>query len=402
MTVQGSLTKILLPAFEERKGDKPQSNWLAFVGRGGGITNYINEVNSIEYEIKRGSRRMSKLVKRSSVYGVDVGGNQKELTGEDYTQVERTFPLSVEEYSIQASKLTEKIYNEPSINSGFTREMRMMYYAKRAQTDMIARQNKMMNYLCGQGILTGFQDAIIGTTDDDFKFDFLRNAAHQKTVATAWSTSATAVPLDDIDEGCSAVIAATGKVPEFGLIGNAAMSALLKTTQILGLADNRGLTGFVRIGEAGVACPSKFNFLTSNGWECRGLLTTWEGRQIWLFGSEELVNVTKGSPDERSMPSNKFVLGNTESRLDAQFGPPESFPETDSVLRMYQEWFGFRPGMTPSGEPSIMSSHVRPEMFHMDGFQNERRTVRTMRSQTAPLYIPVATDDWYVIENAHA
>ena len=100
-TPQGSLTRNLAPFFEERKGAVAQKNWLAFVGRGGGVTTYSNDVNEVKYEIQRGNRQMSKLVKRSLSVTRVLGENQKNLGLGSYTQVSRSFPLSVEEYEIQ-------------------------------------------------------------------------------------------------------------------------------------------------------------------------------------------------------------------------------------------------------------------------------------------------------------
>lgn len=398
----GAVTQNLAPNFNEAKGARAQKNWLAFVGRGGGVMNFENEVNEVVYEIHRGNRRTAKLVRRSDVVNRTLGENQKNMELGDYTRVARAFPLSIEEYDLQASRLTEKVMGEPTTNSGWSRQDRQLWWAAKGQTELMGRQIRMMNYLCGQGILEGVQDAIIGTTNPNEQYDFYRKATHSKTLGTPWTTLATATPLADLDEGCSAVVDATGKLPQFALMGNLAYAAMLQTAEVQGFKQNtsNGFEAFHRVGSQN-QCPTAYNFLTDNGWECKGFVQTWEGRILWIFGSEELLELTAGT-SQRSMPSNKVVLGNIDSRLDAQFGPPETFPETPSVLRDYQEWFGFQPGIAPSGEPTLTGGIVRPEMFMLDAYQNQYRTLRTMRSQTAPLYIPVATDDWYVIENAAA
>jgi hypothetical protein len=102
------------------------------------------------------------------------------------------------------------------------------------------------------------------------------------------------------------------------------------------------------------------------------------------------------------MPSNEVVLCNSQSRLDGIFGPPETLPETPSDVRAFQEYFGFAPGATPQGQPSIEGGLVRPEMFYIDCRRNESKTAYLMRSQTAPLYVPVETDTWGGFSNAGA
>jgi len=393
----GAVTRNLAPMFDERKGARASKNWLAFTGRGGGIVQYNDDVNEIKYEIVRGNRRVAKLIKRVDVTSQLLGENQKNIDGTGYTEVSRAFPLSMEVANIPASKLTEKIAGEPTDNSDVTRQFRLTYHAARKQTDLMSAQIRMANYLAGQGILEGVQDAIIGTSNTDEQYDFYRKATHLKTLSVPWSTI-TAKPLEDLDTGCDVVIADSGVCPEFALMGDLAISAMFKTTEFANAADNRTFSAFTAVGGK-EAVPGKFDFLVKNGWECRGYVITWKGRKIWLFGSEELAEFTIGTTS-RSMPSKKVLLGNTESRLDAQFGPSAILPETASRLAWYREMFGFMPGVAPKGEPKLTSGLITPRMFILDAYGNEVHTNVSIRSQMSPLYVPVATDEWYTIQNA--
>lgn len=398
-TPQGTLTKILLPLFEEEKGLMAQTNWLAFAGRGGGVRRFESDVNEVEYEIVRGHRQMSQLVKRSAVVDRLLGPGQKNLGLGEYTQVSRAFPLSIEEYDIQSSKLTKKIPGEPTTNSGLTKQDRMMYWAAKGQTTMLAKQVRLMNYLCGQGIVEGVQDAIIGTSDTDLQYDFYRKATHLKTITTPWSTVATATPLKDIDVGIDANIQDGSKKSNIMLAGDTAWSNFLQCAELETYSTYSDFKAFIPSGDTRVSMPAEMSFLTDNNWDFQGVVHTWKGRIVYVFTTEELVEVTAGTP-QRSMPSKKVVLCGANSRIDEIFGPSETFPEDDTVISQYRDWFGFEPGMAPAGEPNIVGGMIRPEMFFIDAYQNDYRTLRTIRSQTAPLYVPVEADTWYTINNA--
>lgn len=396
----GSFTRNLAPFFREDKGAVASKCWLAFVGQGGGTEVYGHEVNEVKYTIQRGVRQMAKLVKRTDVVTRLLGQNQKNLGLGSFTEVSRAFPLSIEEYDIQASKETERLPIEVTENSGITKQQRMRYWAGEGQTTLMVKQANLCNLLAGQGILTGEQEAILGTSDADEKYDFYRNADHSETLATPWTTVATATPLDDLDEGIDKCIVNSGKVPKFALAGNDAIKAFLETDQIKNLADNRGFTAFRNFGPKGMSCPAEYSKLLANGWECRGSISTLKGRTLYLFGTEEMQANPAGGDDINCMPLGKVVLGNMSSRVDAQFGPGETFKEDANQIANYRDWFGFMPGVTPSGQPKITSGVIKPQMFQLDAYKNRQNTLITMRSQSAPLYIPVATDEWYVIENA--
>ena len=402
MTVlTGTITKNLTPFFEDAKGAIKGTAWLAFMGQGGGSIMYEPDADYVEYEIQRGSRRMAQLVKRTDVTNRLLGKNQKNLGLGEYTQVARALPLSIEEYDISASLLRKKLPGEASSNSGITAQDRLVYRAAKGQIELLKQQVRLINYLAGQGILTGKQDAIIGTTNNDEKYDFYRDPSLSVTLGTPWGTNASsATPLKDLDNLIDDMIDKGGSVPEFGLFGDAAVSAMFNTDEFKSFADIRGFQPFLSVGN-GVTAPAKFSRMVENGWECRGYINTWKGRQLWIFQTEERVEVTAGTV-ERSMPSNKVVLGNSEARVDGVFGPGETLPETESKRQEYIELFGFSPEDSPLADVSPIRGIITPEMFYLDAYTNAGFTNVTLRSQTAPLIVPVATDEWGVLENAGA
>ena len=397
LVLNGSLTQAMAPMFSDAVGNDVARNWMAFVGRGGGRLIPATDVKQVTYEIQRGNRRTSKLITRTGVANRLLGSNQKNIDLGSYTQVARATPLSMEQYAITNEKLLEKLPGEPTTDSGVTRQFRLRYHVGVAQNEMLKSQMRLMNDLVGEGIRTGYQTAVTGDTDN--MYDFYRNASNVVTLGTPWgSNPTTATPLANIDTACSQLVAVGGVMPTIALFGNVAWSKFLQTDEVSTFRTETNSDAFVSIGDRN-SVPAEYAFLTAAGWEAKGTIWTWEGRTLWVFTCESLSDNSSGTPT-RCMPSNEVVLCNANSRLDAIFGPPETLPETASDVREYQEWFGFAPGATPPGQESF--GLVRPEMFYLDAMRNETKTAYLIRSQTAPLYVPVATDEWYTFTNAGA
>jgi hypothetical protein len=398
----GALTANLAPLFDDSKALRASKNWLAFMGQGGGSVQFNPDVDEVQYEIVRGKRKMATLIKRTDVTSKLLGTNQKNKDFGSSTQVSRAFPLSIEEYNIPANRLRQRIPGESNLDSGVTRQDRMMYWAAKGQNALMNMQVELMNVLVAQGLLTGKQDSIIGTTIESEKYDFYRKATHIKTLGTPWkSNPSTCTPLADFDVACSALIADGNMPAEFALCGQDVIPALLKSTEVKTIADNRVYSAFIGMAP-GETVPAKYKYITDAGWECRGRITTLVGRTLYLFTTEALSPTGSDGALEPSMPVAKVLLGNTNSRIDAQFGGPETYDEDAQVIADYQNWFGFAPGVAPASMPSVTGGLIRPEMFYLDAIRNEARTATTIRSQCAPLFVPVETDTWYTMVNAGA
>lgn len=396
LETNGILTQQMAPLFSDSVGRTVPRNWLAFRGRGNGRLIPAADVKQVQYEIMRGSRRKSTLISRGAVANYLLGSNQKNKDMDSYTQVSRATPLSMEQYSITNDKLLNKLPGEPTTNSKATRQFRLRYHVGVAQNEMLKEQMRLMNDLVGEGIRLGTQTAVTGDTDN--VYDFYRNSLHSKTLSIPWSTAATATPLKNYDDAIDQMIKASGVIPTIALNGDDAWSYFQQTTEVKTFRSETKSEAYVQVGDS-LSVPSEYKFLTDAGWEAQGFIRTWKGRKLWVFTCEALTDNASGVP-VRTMPSEQVVLCNSNSRLDSIFGPPETLPETETDARLYQEWFGFAPGATPAGQPDVTSGLVTPGMFYLDAYRNDTKTAYQIRSQTAPLFVPVATDEWYTMLNA--
>ena len=87
------------------------------------------------------------------------------------------------------------------------------------------------------------QTGTITLTDDGgattFAMDFSPKAAHFPTVATPWSTAATATPIDDLESLCDIITTNGREIPTDVIMGRTAYQEFLATTQVQTIADNR-------------------------------------------------------------------------------------------------------------------------------------------------------------------
>lgn len=397
LKLRGSLTNSMAPMFNDAVGNDVARIWLPFIGRGGGQMMFEPNVKQVTYTIRRGNRRTGELITRGAVANYLLGSNQKNIDMSSRTEVARSTPLSMEQWAITTDKLNDSVPGEPTDNSGYTRQYRLRYYAAEAQNDMIKAQIRLMNGLAGQGIRTGYQTIITGNTDE--LYDFYRNPLNIRTLGTPWgSNPSSATPLKDLDTAISHVIAVSGRIPRLGFFGNTAWSAFLQTDEVANFRQETNSDAFVILSDK-ATMPSEYQYLVDAGWECKGFIRTWEAREIWVFTSEALADDASGNP-QRAMPSTEVVLGSADTRCDAIFGPPETLPETPTDERLYQEWFGFSSRGVPPGQANAASGFIRPEMFYLDAYRNTTKTAYMMRSQTAPLFVPVDTDAWFTYSNA--
>ncbi|MCK4819697.1 hypothetical protein KA005_28280, partial [bacterium] len=93
------------------------------------------------------------------------------------------------------------------------------------------------------------------------------------------------------------------------------------------------------------------------------------------------------------MPVDQCLVAASTARCDRYFGPSAVLPMTPSRIALYQEMFGFAPGMPPL-PPNIKNpaATVTPAMFFNDAYVGENQTSVTIRTRTAPIFPTTQTD----------
>lgn len=393
---QDLFSRFAVGAFDEKKIIGVSTGFQAFFGRPetGAETIFSPDSSLIDIDIIRGNERLAALIPRGSV-GRSMGSAQKNLRSEQMSSFSRKFPLIEEEGDITGDQLLNRVAGE-SPYSKATRMDRLRYHALKIHHESIKRQVRLYEVLAAQSILTGKQDAILGTTNADLQYDFRRNATHTVTVGAAWSGAGAAAILDDIDAGC-AKGRANGKVMmDMMVMGMTAINSFVKSTTVQALADNRSFS-FMAIGP-NTPLPPKYQRFVDGGFIPRGVLNTPAGNQLYLFTYLDVYTAANGTAT-KYLADDKVVLASTQARCDRYFGPAENLPMVPMREALYRDYFGFDP-MAPPMPPKMKAagSVIDPAMFYCDAYVSQDWKRLTIRCQSAPIFATTMTDCFVVLD----
>lgn len=359
---------------------------------------YVNDNDTVEIEIIESDLKTSKLIPKVNVTNY-LGPDQKTLNGINWQKDSRTFPLSVEESILESGIQYKKIPGEATEDSGVTKTERMQWHAAIHHQKQLSKTSLLLNRLAAQSIIEGKQDAVTGTSDPNEQYDWFRKSDNTITLGTPWSTSATATPIKDLDAAAT-IMEQNGRArAEFALCGKDAIEAFAKTTEVKNYADNRRYSIAWVGGDQQMAVPSKFKYMIDSGWTAFAKVSTYMGREIWLFTS------TSHYQDDSLnfvdfMPAKKVVLGNTMTRCDRWFGPRMSF-DPKLFASYYNSLWGVNLESVNMPNLDGPSGLIDPRMLHFDAFPNSfDHSSFAIRTQCAPIYAAVDTNAWVTIGNA--
>jgi hypothetical protein len=236
--------------------------------------------------------------------------------------------------------------------------------------------------------------AILGTTNTDLIYDFLRNAAHNFTPTLVW-TNASSVPIADLEQAAGLIRANGHASADMVIMGADAMDAFVRHSTVQELADNRRFE-LIQVGQNPV--PPKFQRFVDAGAIPRGRLRTPKGYELWLFVYIDGYT-DSGGTFTPYMPVDDVVVAASSARCDRYFGPPERLPDVPMRDQLYQQLFGFAPGMEPM-PPNVkdVSRAISPAMFYFDAYTSENWKRVSVRTQSAPIFATTQTDAFATLE----
>lgn len=388
-------SRFMAGVFDEKKIIGVSTGFQAFFGNpaNGSETIFSPDANQVDIDIIRGNERIAALIPRGSI-GRTLGSGQSNVIAERFSSFSRKYPLGEEESDITADMLLNRVAGENPYDR-MQRIDRMRYHGAKAHGEMIRRFVRMFEVLAAQSVLTGKQDAIIGTTNTDLQYDFRRNSTHNLTVGTSWAGGSANI-LGDIDAAC-AKIRANGKVmPDMMLMGSTAINSFVKDTTVKALADNRRFE-FIRVGENNPA-PPKFQRFIDGGFIPQGKLRTPTGFELWLFSYLEVYTNSAGNAT-KYLADDKVVIASSQARCDRYFGPPENLPMIPMREQLYRDYFGFDPSMPPMPvKMKAAGAIIDPAMFYADAYVASDWKRISMRLQTAPIFVTTMTDAFVVMD----
>ena len=392
---QDIFSRFMAGMFDEKKIIGVPTAFQSFFGRpeNGAETIYSPDANQVDIDIIRGNERIAALIPRGTVSN-SLGSLQKGQRVERFSTFSRKYPLAEEEGSISADQLINRVAGENPY-AGLDRMTRLRMLGLKIHLESMRRIIRMDEVLAAQSIMTGKQDAIIGTANTDLQYDFRRNAANTVTVGTSWAGGSGAI-LSDIDGGCIKLRSNGHVNPDMAVMGSTAINSFVKDATVRSFADNRRY-GFVSMGD-GAVMPAKFQRFVEGGMTFQGTLRTPRGYELALFTYNEGYDNGAGTFTPY-IEADKVLIASSSARCDRYFGPPESLPNVPQRTQMYREYFGFDPSAPPM-PPKVMAAGgvITPEAFYCDAYVSGDYKRVSIRTQHAPIFATTMTDAFLVLD----
>lgn len=391
---QDLFSRYMAGAFDEKKIIAVPTGFQTLFGNpaNGSETIFSPDSNAVDIDIIRGNERIAALIPRDTV-SQSLGSLQKNLRTQQFSTFSRKYPLSEEEGDVTAGNLLNRVAGESPYDR-MSRLDRLRLHAVNIHTESIRRTVRMFEVLAAQSILTGKQDAIIGTSNSDLQYDFRRDATHIATTGTSWAGGAGDI-LGDVEAGCEKVRANGKLIPDYMILGTTAMNSLVKDATVKSLADNRRYE-FIRVGRDNQP-PPQFDRMKAAGFVPQGVMRTPSGWELWLFTYLDVYTNSAGNPT-KYMPADQVIIGSTNARCDRYFGPPENLPMIPMREQLYREFFGFNPSSPPMPMKIKGESIIDPAMFYCDARVSSDWKKVTIRTQSAPIFATTMTDGFYVLD----
>lgn len=394
---QDLFSRFLAGTFDERDIIGVPTAGLAFFGNPAGAsrTIYSPDANTVDITIIRGDERAAALVPRGMV-SKSLGSLQKPNRSMQHSEFSRSYPLAMETGDIQASKLTTPVPGESRVNSGITQRDRFRYHAVQIHNENMRRVTRLGEILAWQSILTGKQDAILGTTNTALQYNFLRNSNLTIQCGTSWAGGSANI-LGDIDGGCVKLRSIGHINPDMMILGDDAMVSFVKDTTVQKLADNRRFT-FMSLGD-GAVMPAKYQRFVDGGMTFQGNLRTPKGYQLALFTYNEVYTAANGTAT-KYIAADKVIITSSTARFDRYFGPPEQLPMIPQRTQMYREMLGFdlSAGMAPPNVKGGMQNSCPLEACFNFAYVSQDWKTFSIETQCAPIFATTQTDAVCVLD----
>lgn len=361
---------------------KPQNNMSKTI--------YSPNSEVIDIDIMRRNRRIAAMIHRGTD-STHLNMMQNTVT-QNFSTFSRVFPLCEELGDITASQINKRMAGENPYD-GAMRADRTRALAREHHLEHMRRYIRLFEVLCGLSLMSGQMPALMGNNTANW-YDFMRNPAHIVAPAIPWDDPAIGIGiLTDIDFACEQIEINGKAIPNVLFLGKSIMPVFLRNADIGNIANNWRFE-FIRFGDRGFQVPANLQDLVNAGATPLGQLFTPNGRTLFVFGYNAVVDDDNGDP-VNLMPVATAFIAAYGARCDRYFGPPERLPLTSADAQWYQEMFGMNINAPIMPTNVKGSGIVTPQMFYSDAFRSGDAKKVTIRTQSAPIFATTQTDAFF-------
>jgi uncharacterized membrane protein len=225
---------------------------------------------------------------------------------------------------------------------------------------------RAVELMASQVLQTGQLALINEAGASTFTMNFHPKTAHFPTAGVSWATSASCIPLDNLESLCDIIMTNGRSEPENAIFGRTALMNFMKSTQVQTMADN------TRFNLVQIDPPT----MRGTGGKYHGTLSFGQYRlNIWSYGGRykhpQTGAITKYVADDK-------VIVLSPGRLDLTWGNIPTVGSVDSRV------LPFLPGRVSSSANGID--------LHQTAWLENDLTGLTVQVAARPLTIPTAID----------
>lgn len=362
-------TRLMAPVFTDLETIPVLTLFQAIIAGSPGQTIIEVDANAIDIDIQRGNKKLAVYIPRGSD-AINTSLNRSEL--EKFTSDTKLFPLIEELTPITSDMITKRMPGEP-VYAPLSRQAKQTALAMKAHREHMNRVIRKMEFSAAEAIRTGKQTIHAG-----LQYDFYRLPAHNATVSTVWSTSATAVPVTDLSNAGDIVFRNGNRRPTDIIFSDQSWDEFLTTTEITNLANSRRIVHFV--ADMQQDAPAGYEGWVTAGGVFQGQVKAGNWKfNMWTYPA---IYETDTDIKTQYLPDGEVIILAKGARYDRYFGPQDRLEVDDEIFRRI---FGL--GDIEGMSPNVVASGIfTSNMFHVDAYGNRNNKAFNVRTQTAPIF----------------
>lgn len=374
VNVLTNYTRAMAPAFSDLEKIQVGTLFLTLFASGATIIDPDSAV--VDIDIERGNKHVSAYIAR----GTDAKNlsENRTLVGK-YTSDSFEYPL-IEELGVITSAMVLKRLPGESMRNPLTKMERQMAYAIKLHNEGLKKIIRKAEYSAAESFRTGAQ-----TVHQSAAYSFHRRSTHNASASVVWSTTATAVPITDLETACGLIYLDGLATPTDAIFSDQSWREFLATTQVSNLADKRRINHFST--DMTAVAPAGYEAWIAAGALYQGQVKA--GNWVLNLWTYPAVWVTDAGVSTQYLPDEEVLVMAKSARFDRYFGPSDNL-ETQSP-NFYLENFGL--GAIDGMPMEIMNAGIfQSNMFYLDAFAQGNGKALTVRTQCAPIFPTTQTD----------
>lgn len=390
-TVLDIYSRVMAPAFDEKNVIGVSTVFQGLFGGSNGVTLLAPSSEDVTVNIMRGNEKISKW----RVRGADselAGADQADAKGQQFSEINRVFPLIEERSVLTAQELNKRLMQE-QVFQPMSKQERARVRAYEYHAEHLRRIIRKFEVAASESFRAGQMTVTEGASAETL--DFYRNSNLDKALSFTIDDVANLDIQAELLTACRN-LRIYGKTTARGVMfGDESFVNFYNRSDIQTLADNRRLS-FVALGMDPGAMPNvpAFKAIVKGGGQYEGWIKigSWTLHVFTYIDGYE----TDAGVFTKYLPDDEVIVFSPDGRRDRYFGPSDLLPPDQMVNMLYADLFGMAPGGVAGKLPAGVNNNAlfSPFMFYPSATKDSDKAY-LIKTQAAPMFVPTQIDTVY-------